>query len=80
MIEAEWWDYDSAEEMAGAVAGDVGFIIESALDARGEARDRAAGGKTPVPVYDKLAAKDRLEERDDRPRRRPAGAGRQSAE
>ena len=34
MIEAEWWDYDSLDEMADAVAGDVGFIIESALDAR----------------------------------------------
>ena len=34
MIEAEWWEYDSAEEMADAVAGDVGFIIESAIDAR----------------------------------------------
>ena len=30
MIEAEWWDYDSAEELAEAVAGDIGFIIESA--------------------------------------------------
>jgi 6-phosphogluconolactonase len=37
MIEAEWWDYESADEMAEAVAGDVGFIIESALDARGAA-------------------------------------------
>jgi len=35
MIEAEWWDYDDAAELADAVAGDVGFIIESALDARG---------------------------------------------
>ena len=35
MIEAEWWDYDSPDEMAEAVAGDVGFIVESALDARG---------------------------------------------
>jgi 6-phosphogluconolactonase len=37
MVEAEWWDYDSPDEMAEAVAGDVGFIIESALDARGSA-------------------------------------------
>jgi 6-phosphogluconolactonase len=37
MIEAEWWDYDSPDEMAEAVAGDVGFIVESALDARGSA-------------------------------------------
>ena len=35
MIEAEWWDYDDATELAEAVAGDVGFIIEQALEARG---------------------------------------------
>ncbi len=37
MIDAEWWDYDSAEELAEAVAGDAQFVIESALDARGDA-------------------------------------------
>ncbi|HEX2802560.1 MAG TPA: 6-phosphogluconolactonase [Sphingomicrobium sp.] len=37
MIEAEWWDYDSPDEMAEAVAGDIGFIVESALDARAAA-------------------------------------------
>ncbi|MEO6360129.1 MAG: 6-phosphogluconolactonase, partial [Sphingomicrobium sp.] len=44
MIEAEWWDYDSVEEMADAVAGDVGFIIESALDARDAALIAVPGG------------------------------------
>ena len=34
MIEAEWWEYDSLDELADAVAGDVGFIVESAVDAR----------------------------------------------
>ncbi|MBA3837552.1 MAG: 6-phosphogluconolactonase, partial [Zymomonas sp.] len=34
MTEIEWWDYDSADEMADAVAGDAAFIIESAIDAR----------------------------------------------
>ena len=34
MIEAEWWDYDDRDELAEAVAGDVGFIVESAVDAR----------------------------------------------
>ena len=42
--------------MADAVAGDIGFIIESAIDARGAAVIALAGGKTPVPVYEKLAA------------------------
>ncbi|AGH49608.1 6-phosphogluconolactonase [Sphingomonas sp. MM-1] len=55
MIEAEWWDYDDADEMADAVAGDVGFIIESALDARGQALIALPGGKTPAPVFAKLA-------------------------
>jgi 6-phosphogluconolactonase len=55
MIEAEWWDYDSAAELAEAVAGDVGFIVESALDARDEALLALPGGATPLPVYEKLA-------------------------
>jgi 6-phosphogluconolactonase len=55
MIEAEWWDYESPTELAEAVAGDVGFIIESALDARGEALLALPGGTTPGPIYEKLA-------------------------
>src|SRR5688572_5391038 len=55
MIEAEWWDYDDVEEMAEAVAGDIAFIIESALDARGEALIAVPGGKTPMPIFQKLA-------------------------
>jgi 6-phosphogluconolactonase len=56
MIEAEWWEYDSVDEMADAVAGDVGFIIESAIDARDASLVALPGGKTPVPVFAKLAA------------------------
>ena len=55
MIEAEWWDYDDLDELAEAVAGDVGFIIESALDARGQALIALPGGKTPLGAYEKLA-------------------------
>ncbi len=55
MIEAEWWDYETIDELADAVAGDVGFIIESALDARGEALIAVPGGKTPLPIFKKLA-------------------------
>jgi len=54
--EIEWWDYDDADEMAAAVAGDIGFIIESAIDARGAAVIALAGGKTPLPIYEKLAS------------------------
>ena len=57
MIEAEWWEYDSAEEMADAVAGDVGFIVESALDARDAALIALPGGATPKPIFQKLAAR-----------------------
>ena len=56
MIEAEWWDYEDMDELAEAVAGDVGFIIESAIDARGSAVIALAGGKTPGPILEKLAA------------------------
>jgi 6-phosphogluconolactonase len=53
--EIEWWDYDDADEMAEAVAGDIGFVIESAIDARGAAVIALAGGRTPLPIYEKLA-------------------------
>lgn len=56
MIEAEWWEHDDAKALADAVAGDLGFIVESALDARGEALLALSGGTTPVPAYRKLAA------------------------
>lgn len=54
--EIEWWEYDDAAEMAAAVAGDVAFIIESALDARGSAVIALAGGRTPIPIYEKLSS------------------------
>ena len=57
MIEAEWWDYDDADEMAEAVAGDIGFIIESALDARGSSLIALPGGETQKAIYKALAAK-----------------------
>lgn len=56
MTEIEWWEYDDAGELADAIAGDVQFVIESALDARGSAVIALAGGKTPLPAYEKLAA------------------------
>lgn len=56
MIEAEFWDYEDEDEWAEAVAGDIAFIIEQALDARGQALVAFPGGKTPAPVFAKLAA------------------------
>jgi len=58
-IEAEWWDYDDADELAEAIAGDIGFIIDSALDARGSALIALPGGKTPVAALDLLSAQKR---------------------
>ncbi|MFN3748158.1 MAG: 6-phosphogluconolactonase [Sphingorhabdus sp.] len=53
--EIEWWEFDSAEELIDAVVGDVSFIIESALDARGQALVAFPGGNTPKPILEKLA-------------------------
>ena len=55
MIEAEWWEYDSLDELADAVAGDVGFIVESAVDARDASLIAVPGGKTGPAVFAKLA-------------------------
>lgn len=55
MIEAEWWDYDDADELADAVASDIEFIIDSALDARGDALVALPGGPVAAPVYARLA-------------------------
>ena len=56
MIEVEWWEYDSLDELADAVAGDAGFIIDSAVDARNASLIAVPGGKTGPAVYPKLAA------------------------
>lgn len=53
--EVEWWEFDAAEDLIDAVVGDVSFIIESALDARGQALVAFPGGSTPKPILEKLA-------------------------
>lgn len=55
MIEAEFWDYHSEDELAEAVAGDVGFILESAVEARGEALAALPGVGGHEAVYRRLA-------------------------
>lgn len=55
MIEAEWWDYESPDEMAEAVAGDVGFILESALDARAAALVALPVDPTARAIFPRLA-------------------------
>jgi len=56
--EIEFWDFEDAEEMIGAAVGDVKFIIESALDARGQALVAFPGGSTAQPFLERLAATD----------------------
>jgi 6-phosphogluconolactonase len=56
MIEAEWWEYDSLDELGDAVAGDIGFIVESAVDARNASLIAVPGGRTGPVIFAKLAA------------------------
>ena len=56
MIEADWWEYDSLDGMADAVAGDVGFIVESAVDARGASLLAVPADPTAMGIFPKLAA------------------------
>jgi 6-phosphogluconolactonase len=51
MDEVEWWEFDTAAEMADQVAGDIGFVIESAIEAHGGARIALPGGRTPDIIY-----------------------------
>jgi len=54
MDEIEWWEFDTAREMAEQAAGDIGFVIESAIEAHGGARIALPGGTTPEPLYGQL--------------------------
>jgi 6-phosphogluconolactonase len=56
MTEVEWWEYDSLDELGDAVAGDIGFIVDSAVDARNASLIAVPGGKTGPAIYPKLAA------------------------
>jgi len=58
MTEAEWRAYDTSAEMADAVADEIGYLIECALEARDEAFIALPGGKTPIPIFERLAAKE----------------------
>jgi 6-phosphogluconolactonase len=56
MIEAEWHDYDTNDAMAAAVAEHIVRVIKDALGARDEALIALPGGKSPIPVFQRLAA------------------------
>ena len=56
MDEIEWWEFETAAEMAEQVAGDIGFVIESAVEAHGSARVAVPGSDTPEELYKALLA------------------------
>ena len=47
MEEVEWWEFDNAAELAEQAAGDIGFVVESAIEAHKGARIALPGGRTP---------------------------------
>jgi 6-phosphogluconolactonase len=55
MDEIEWWEFDSAKEMAEQAAGDIGFVIESAIEAHKGARIALPGGSTSDLILAQLA-------------------------
>jgi len=56
MIEAEWWDYETIDELGDALAGDIAFIIESAVEARNASLIAVPAGRTGPAIFPKLAA------------------------
>lgn len=54
MEEVEWWEFDTVEELAEQVVGDVGFVIESAAEGHGGARIALPGRDLPQPLYKAL--------------------------
>ncbi|EMD84152.1 6-phosphogluconolactonase [Pacificimonas flava] len=55
MTELELWEAEDADEFASSIAGDIGFIIDSALDARRQALIALPWEDFLAPAYDKLA-------------------------
>jgi 6-phosphogluconolactonase len=55
MDEIEWWEFDNAREMAEQAAGDIGFVIESAVEAHKGARIALPGGEAADLICGQLA-------------------------
>jgi 6-phosphogluconolactonase len=56
MDEIEWWEFDTPAELAEQVSGDIGFVIESAVQAHGAARIALPGRDGSQSVYRALLA------------------------
>jgi 6-phosphogluconolactonase len=50
MDEIEWWEFDTPAQLAEQVSGDIGFVIESAVEAHGGARIALPGGRMIEPL------------------------------
>jgi 6-phosphogluconolactonase len=50
MDEIEWWEFDTPAELAEQVSGDIGFVIESAIQAHGGARIALPGDGVIDPI------------------------------
>jgi 6-phosphogluconolactonase len=55
MAEIRWHCFDDADGMAQAAAGHVQAVIHAATSARGAATLAVPGGKTPTPIFARLA-------------------------
>jgi 6-phosphogluconolactonase len=55
MDELEWWEFDTAAELAEQAAGDIGFVVESAVEAHGGARLALPGEAGLDPLFSALA-------------------------
>jgi 6-phosphogluconolactonase len=54
--EIEWWEFDTPEELAEQAVGDIGFVIDSAVEAHGSARLALPGRDGPQELYRALLA------------------------
>ena len=55
MIEVEWWEFDDLASLATQAADDIGFVIESAVEARGDAIVALPTGDAGEAIAKRLA-------------------------
>lgn len=54
MIEVEWWEFDDLASLATQAADDIAFVLESAIEARGDAVAALATGATGAAIAERL--------------------------
>lgn len=55
MDEIEWWEFDTPGQLAEQAVGDIGFVIDSAVEAHGGARIALPGEGAPEALLSALA-------------------------